>query len=355
MRPRFVLRHPLGETVTRDVLDGRWAEPEGEAGGGVVGEGLWALPGLVDGHAHLAVERLDYSPGELEGALRRAREALAAGVTLILDKGWRDTTTIDAAHLLDPGERPEIEAAGRVIAAKEGYYPGFAIEVDPEELAKEVAAQAAVGLGWVKLIGDWPRKGIGPVANFDESQLRLAVEVAEASNSRVAIHTMARDVPSLAVSAGVHSIEHGIFLTEDDIELLADRDGMWVPTVRRVEETIAQLGPDSSGGRLLGEGLANAAKLLPLAAEAGVRVLAGTDLVGSPAHVAAEAIRLGDHGLSARQVVEAISIAGRAATRRPFHFETGTWADAVFFGDDPVAEPAVLKHPAVVVRRGRAR
>lgn len=351
MNPRFLLRHPLGETVTRDIVDGRWAESEGEAVE-VVGEGLWALPGLVDAHAHLAREGLDYEPGDLQGALLRAREALEAGVTLIIDKGWRDTTTIEVAHLLQPQQRPEIEAAGRIIAGKGGYYPGFAVEVDPEELGKEVAAQAAVGLGWVKLIGDWPRQGIGPVGNFDESQLRLAVEVAEMSNARVAIHTMARDVPSLAVAAGVHSIEHGLFLTDEDIDILASRDGMWVPTVRRVEAMISQLGRDSSGGRLLTEGLGNIARLLPLAAEAGLRILAGTDLVGSPAQVAAEAIRLGDHGLTARQLVEAVSTAARDATDRPFRFESGTWADAVLFPADPIAEPAVLAHPSVVVRRG---
>ena len=344
----------MGDLVTRDVVDGRWAEPEGEAAE-VVGEDMWALPGLVDAHAHLAAERLDYEPGDLEGALRRARESLQAGVTLILDKGWRDTTTIEVARLLDPGERPDIEAAGRIIASKGGYYPGFALEVGPDELGREVEAQASVGLGWVKLIGDWPRKGIGPVANFDESQLRLAVEVAESAGSRVAIHTMARDVPSRAVAAGVHSIEHGLFLTEDDLGVLGSRRGMWVPTVLRVEETIAQLGEDSSGGRLLGEGLANVRRLLPLAAESGVMILAGTDLIGSPARVAAEAIRLGEHGLSNRQLVEAVSMSARVATGRTGWFESGTSADAVFYASDPVAEPGVLSQPASMVRRGQVK
>jgi imidazolonepropionase-like amidohydrolase len=352
MSVRFLLRDPLGETVSRDAADGRWVVAEGPADT-TVGERLWALPGLVDAHAHLAAERLDYQPGDFEGAMQRARESLQAGVTLILDKGWRDSTTIEVARHLAPGDRPEIEAAGRIIAAEDGYYPGFAIEVGDSGLGAEVAAQAGVGLGWVKLIGDWPRRGVGPVANFDEAQLRVAVEVAEASDARVAIHTMAREVPSLAVAAGVHSIEHGLFLTEDDVAALAGREGIWVPTVGRIEETIAQLGVGSSGGRLLSEGLENVQRLLPSAAEAGVRILAGTDLVGSPTRVAEEAIRLGGCGLSNRQLVEAVSISGRAATGRSFRFEPGTWADAVLYPADPVIEPAVLSHPAAVVRMGR--
>lgn len=352
MSLRFVLAAPLAEVLTRDVVDGRWAPAEGDADS-VIGEGLWALPGLVDAHAHIAVERLDYEPGDFESAVQRARDSLAAGVTLLLDKGWRDLTTIEVERRLPPEERPDIEAAGRIIAVEEGYFPGFAIEARPEDLGALVAAEAAAGLGWVKLIGDWPRKGRGPVANFDESELRLAVEVAEMSNSRVAIHTMAREVPSMAVAAGVHSIEHGLFLTEADIRALGARGGMWVPTIRRVEATIIQLGEESSGGKLLSEGLQNTKGLLPIAAEAGVRVLAGTDLVGSPAQVALEALELIEAGLSNRQAVEAVSVAGREATGRPHGFEIGTWADVVFYPEDPVAEPAVLPHPAVVVRRGR--
>lgn len=354
MRLRFLLRDPLGDTLIRDVVDGRWAVAEGGAHS-TVGEGLWALPGLVDGHAHLAVERLDYEPGDFEGAVKRARAALVAGVTLILDKGWRDLTTIEVERQIGPTERPDIEAAGRIIAAEDGYYPGFAIEVPPGELGTAVAAEAAAGLGWVKLIGDWPRKGRGPVANFDEDELRLAVEVAETSNAMVAIHTMARDVPSLAVSAGVHSIEHGLFLTEADIAALAAREGMWVPTLRRVEALIAQLGEASSGGRLLFEGLENVRRLLAPAADAGVRVLAGTDLIGSSAEVALEAIALRDGGLSNRQALEAVSFSGRIATGRPERFDLGAWADAVFYREDPLQDLAVLNHPEMVVRMGQMR
>jgi imidazolonepropionase-like amidohydrolase len=256
---------------------------------------------------------------------------------------------------LAEGERPEIEAAAQIIAAIDGYHPDFAIEVTEQELADAVSAQAHAGAGWVKLIGDWPRRGIGPVANFDESQLRLAVEVAEASGARVAIHTMARDVPSAAVAAGVHSIEHGLFLERDDLGPLGDRGGMWVPTVLRCEATLDQLGGESSGGRLFAEGLERVRHLLPLAPEAGVRVLAGTDLIGSPGDVAAEAIRLGEYGLTNSQVVEAVSSSAFLATGRQASFEVGAPADAVLFPDNPVESLAVLAHPDHVIRLGRLR
>lgn len=313
---------------------------------------MWALPGLVDAHAHVASDTL-FSPGDIEAAPGRLREALAAGVTLILDKGWTDDTSIRAAESVPIEERPDFEAAEQILTVKDGYFPGFGLVVEPEGIARATTRQAKVGMGWVKLMGDWPRRGVGPVANFTTEQLSEAVSAAEDAGARVAIHTMAPEVPSHAVAAGVHSIEHGLFLTEDDIAALGARGGMWVPTVLRVEETVAQLGSESSGGRLLAAGLENIRVLLGPAVDAGVKVLAGTDLVGSPANIASEAIRLGDLGLTNRQVIDAVSVAGLDATGRDSQFGTGAPANAVLFGDDPDLNLEVLGYPQQTIRLGR--
>ncbi|MGD2101361.1 MAG: amidohydrolase family protein [Acidimicrobiia bacterium] len=351
MRLRANLRSPFGEVVTRDVVDGRWAEPSGAADD-TIGQSMWALPGLADAHAHLAARELNTEPGNLSEAVQRARDALTAGLTLILDKGWCDDTVVQLISQMPSGTRPDIEAAARIIATEGGYFGGFGHEIDGSEIDKTVRESAGEGAGWVKLIGDWPRRGVGPRANFTPDELATAVTAAEAGGARVAIHTMAREVPSQAVAAGVHSIEHGIFLEEADLAPLGSRGGMWVPTVQRVETTVADLGAESSGGRLLTEGLERIRRLLPLALEAGVHVLAGTDLIGSPAAVAAEAIRLGDYGLTSRQVVAAVSTSVFDATGRDSAFTPGTTANGVFFPANPVEDVAVLSHPALVMRRG---
>lgn len=338
--------------LIRDVVDGCWAEPGAQPVDVIVGEGMWALPGLVDAHAHIASDTL-FAPGDIDAAPVRLREALAAGVMLVLDKGWTDDTAIRAAALVPIDERPDFEAAEQLLTVEEGYFPGFGMAIDPEQIAKATTERAAAGSGWVKLVGDWPRRGVGPVPNFTTEQLSKAVSAAEASGARVAIHTMAPDVPSQAVEAGVHSIEHGLFLTMEDVAALAARGGMWVPTLLRVEETAAQLGSESSGGKMLAAGLENVRRLLAFAADAGVTVLAGTDLVGSPANIAAEAIRLGQFGLNNRQVVDAVSSAGLSATGRDRAFAPGTPANAVLFGADPDLELDVLRYPQLIVRLGR--
>jgi imidazolonepropionase-like amidohydrolase len=352
MRLRLELQSPFHGHTTLDIHDGRWVEPSGQPDS-TLGERWWALPGLVDAHSHLARDIMDLLPGDYEGAVRRAGEALGRGVMLALDKGWTDLTIVDVIDQVPPEARPEIEAAGRIHAVEGGYFPGFATNIEPGSVESTVRKAAMEGRGWVKLIGDWPRSGQGPKANFSEEELETAVRVAAANGARVAIHTMAREVPSIAVRAGVQSIEHGPFLSGDDLDQLGASGGIWVPTVVQVEAIIQQLGVESSGGRLLAEGLGNIVRLLPDAVDAGVKVLTGTDLAVATREVAAEAVRLWELGMPARDVVLAVSMLGFRATGRPMGFEPGDPANAVLFDENPVENPRVLAHPELVIRHGR--
>src|SRR5690606_29608951 len=138
---------------------------------------------------------------------------------------WCDDTAVRVIDAVPEDERPDIEAAARLIAPPDGYFPGFARGFD-DGIEEAVRAESVAGRGWVKVVGDWPRRGVGPVANFSEDELRTVVEVAASEGARVAIHTMAADAPGAAVRAGVHSIEHGLFLTESDLDMLGARGGM---------------------------------------------------------------------------------------------------------------------------------
>ena len=173
---RFSLRQPGSEPVVLDVAGESWAEPEGHPEEHI-GQELWALPGLVDAHAHFAAaEGASWVSAGVDGAAHNARRALEAGVMLALDKGWSDLTVIEMLALVVPGDRPDVDAAGVVIAVDGGYLREFANEIDPADIANAVALASKEGNGWVKLIGDWPRQGLGPVANFSEEELATAVE-----------------------------------------------------------------------------------------------------------------------------------------------------------------------------------
>lgn len=314
--------------------------------------GLPSTRGLVDAHAHLGGDDLAtvLEPGAADGAPRRAWAHVEAGVFLVFDKGHRDASLLHLASL-PPDRVPDLDMAGRILYPPQGYYPGFAEEVDLEDLAGEVEA-ATTGARWVKLVGEWPRRGLGPVPNFDESQLALAVDLAHRAGCRVAIHTTGPDLPSVAVRAGVDSIEHGLYLSLEDVAALGARRGQWVPTLVAMEAVATSMRPGSSGAALFEAGLENVRRVLPEAVAAGVRVLGGTDLGLPHGAVAAEAAALVRHGLDPGSAVEALTRFGwEASGRRPEPFP-GDTADLVVFRTHPAHDLSSLTDPLVVMRAG---
>lgn len=316
----------------------------------------FALPGLADCHAHL-------SGGEV--GERRSTEELPAftaanawaqlqgGVFLVADKGTHDEVALRILGA-PPTERPDLQMAGPVITAPGGYYGGFAREVDPADLpgiVREAAGRA--GSTWVKMIGDWPRKGVGAVPNFTEDILAQVVGIAHAAGCRTAIHACAPETSTMAVRAGIDSIEHGLFLTAEDVEQLGRRGGAWVPTIDAMEAIRDMLGATSSGGRLFAEGLDNVRELLAGAPALGVAVLAGTDLHLAHGHVAEEALKLAEYGMAPDAVLHAMTTAAYDYLGQRRGFEPGLPADVVFFDRDPREDLSVLQHPALAVRHGR--
>lgn len=334
--------------------EGRWAAP-GAVDGDTVDLTEWvAIAGLVDAHAHLGartiIEMRDPTRPRADHVSRHAAEQLAAGVTLVADKGTDDLETVAMTMALDPADRPEMELAGILLTTEGGYYPGVAAEIDPARIGEWVDGYGTDAVGWVKLVGDWPRRGLGAVSNFTEAELAVAVDHAHRRGMKVAIHTAAPDTPSRAVRAGVDSIEHGLFLTDDDVAMLGERGGAWVPTIAAMEELAAALRPESSGGRLIAEGLANVRRLLAPAVDAGVRVMAGTDLTLPHGAVVAEAERLVGYGLTEPQAIEALV----DEPRRFFgHSGLTPGGPADLLVVDPPGGLTELARPRLVLRRGR--
>lgn len=317
---------------------------------------LVATSGLADSHAHIGAT----SVGEMVAGEVEARSImdtnlaaqLNGGVLLVADKGTRDPSTLQAM-MIDEAQRPELHMAGRIISSPGGYYEGFAVEVDGPDLPAAVEKACLAPATWVKLVGDWPRRGVGVMPNYAEDELRSAVDVAHANGCRVAIHTAAPDAPSMAVNAGVDSIEHGLFLTESDLKLLGARAGAWVPTVVAMEGLAAELREGSSGRRMIHDGLANVASIIDGATEAGVFVLAGTDLTIPHGEVATEVMGLHRFGLS---IADALASAtGRASDYlgSPRRLGALSPADLVCFAADPLSNLEALAKPAFIMRRGQ--
>ena len=156
----------------------------------------------------------------------------------------------------------------------------------------------------------------------------------------------------MAVAAGIDSIEHGLFITADDLTALGARGGAWVPTIAAMEGIRDMLGAESSGGKLFADGLDNVRELLAAAPDEGVAVLAGTDISVPHGGIATEAMKLADYGLAPEAVVHATTAAAYEYLGSSHSFDEGQAATVLFFDEDPRSDLSVLARPKLGLNHG---
>jgi imidazolonepropionase-like amidohydrolase len=185
--------------------------------------------------------------------------------------------------------------------------------------------------------------------------LAAAIDAAHAEGARVTAHVFGTDALPGLIGAGIDCIEHGTGLTDDLIAEMARRGTALVPTLINIDTFP---GIADSAHRFpayaahMRELYAGARGLVRRAAEAGVAVYAGTDAGGGIRHgrIADEIAAL--HAAGVPDALGAASWRARAWLGRP-GVEVGAPADLIVYRDDPRADPAALRHPELVLLRGR--
>ena len=339
---------PEGEERDLWIVNGR-IRTEVVAGAETIVDGGFLVPGLVDAHCHVGID----APN-LDDAARQAEEDRDAGTLLIRDCG----SPIDTSPLQERLELPRIVRAGRHIARPKRYIRDLADEVEPTDLPRAVAEQAAAGDGWVKIVGDYIDRGLGELAPlWPDDVLKEAMRVAHDAGARVTAHVFgATALPGL-IASGIDCIEHGTGLTDDTIAAMAEHGTALVPTLINIETF-----PGIAAGA--GKYPRYAAQMLDLharvrgtvgkAIEAGIPVYAGTDAGGGIAHgrIVDEIIALHETGMTTEQALGAASWTARGWLGWSGIRESSA-ADIVAYDADPRADLDVLRTPKRMVLRGR--
>ncbi len=321
-------------------------------------DGGFILPGLVDAHCHIGIR-----PGGAPIADTAEARALAAvdrdaGVLALRDAG----SPHPYPELDDDLDVPRLARAGRHVAPVRRYLRDIGVEVESDDLTEAVAAQAAAGNGWVKLVGDWIDRRTGDLAPaWDPDAMAAAVAAAHAAGARVAAHLFAEESVAALVRAGVDSVEHGTGLSEDDIAEMAARGTALVPTmlnVARFEDIAvtaeAKFPTYAAHMRALRDRFP---AVVAAAHEAGVPIYAGTDAGGGIGHgeAVAEMMLLRERtGMSTLDVLRAGSWGAREWLGFPGLVDGGL-ADLVVYDQDPRLDLAALRHPRLIVLRGVPR
>ncbi len=326
--------------------------------GSVVGDvrtafdGGFLLPGLADVHAHLPMSSPagDDAP-EGERVRASARAQIEAGVLTIREPGG---SRLSSTLRVEDGF-PRVVAAGRWLAGPGRFVPGFATEVPDEALPEAVVEELAAGNGWIKIVGDWRPEGDEvATASFRPETLAAVVLAVHDAGGRVAIHATSREVAQAAIAAGCDSIEHGRRMESAELEAMAASGIALVPTLTAI---LSPLPPDFADRpedvrlEILAEIERTPARVRE-AWEAGVLILAGTDVAAPHGDIRQEVGHLLSAGVPPDDALGAASWSARKFLGLPL-IEEGAPADIVAFERDPREEPAVLADPALIVLDGK--
>ncbi len=200
--------------------------------GSVEALGGTILPGLIDGHVHIASGGADDPEWDkikdsnerlILWCVRNAQLALAAGITTLRDCGARHGITIPLRDGIEAGysSGPRLWVCGPYLTTTCGHgHHRAGWEVDSaHELRKAVRTWIKEGADFIKIMATGG--SMTPISNrrraqFSVEELRLAVEDAHRLQRRVAVHVNATEGIRNSVEAGVDTLEHCNWLGEEE-------------------------------------------------------------------------------------------------------------------------------------------
>ncbi|HEX6754315.1 MAG TPA: amidohydrolase family protein [Mycobacteriales bacterium] len=334
-------------------------------------DGATVLPGLIDAHVHLLFSRVNpmktlqtpFSYPYYE-AVRNMRATLDCGITTVRDAGGADLGVKEAvADGLVPGPRMSIAVSmlSQTGGHGDGWYPsGCSVPlVQPhagrpltvvdgvEEVRKAVRELVRAGADVIKVATsggvlsarDDPRHG-----HFRDEEVAVMVAEAAAAGVGVMAHAQASEGIKTAVRNGVRSVEHGIYLDDEAIDMMIDWGTWLVPTLLAPRAVLDLAGagvpyPDgvlAKARMVLDEHTASIRR----AVEAGVTIAMGTDSgVGAHGENLRELALMQECGMTAAQALHAAT--GSAAELLDVALDRGT-VEAGLRADLVVVEGSAL-------------
>lgn len=324
--------------------------------------GRHVVPGLIDAHVHIA-------------SLPQMRAALESGVTTVRSAGVAHYADVGLRELAKTGyvAGPDMLATGyhlRTFPAPEAFldHPDLADLMGGlttvDGLRRFVRANLARGVDWIKVNATEragtpdtdPRKQM-----FSEAELTAIVDEAAGRGVPVLAHAHGAEGALAAVRAGVRSIEHGTYLSDETLQLMAAQGTYFVPTADIVND-LAEAGGDYDNAALARRGqmmrpILKAA--IGRAVTLGVRIAAGSDTSYGPssiARVSRETVALVDAGLTPLQALQAATLTNAEMLKlqtRIGAVEAGLDADLLVVEGNPAEHIRALLDPLLVISNGR--
>lgn len=346
------------------------------------------LPGFIDAHTHVTVEMPDdYFRGfhtnmfrfpveQSHYAALYAKRTLEAGFTTIRDLGAGDFLDIGVRNAINGGviPGPRIVAAAHAIGSTAGHCDNSPFPPDliapsgvidgvcngADECRAAVRYQMKWGADVIKICasgGVLSETDPVDVPQLTPEELHAIVSEAHAWKKKVAAHSHGDVAARLAVEAGVDSIEHGSFLSEETLQLMKSKGTYLVPTRMAVfwVNKEAEGYPPAIAEKSRAAWAAHE-KMFKSALKVGVPIALGTDSGVSPHGMNAKEFglmtQLGMQPAAAllsgtREAAKLLGVDAEVGT-----LEAGKLADVVAVKGNVLNEITTTEKPVFVMKRG---
>lgn len=272
----------------------------------------FVMPGMIDCHTHVLLQgditQEDYDVQVLKESIpyrtirgvKSVERALMNGFTTIRDLGTEGAgyADVDIKKAINAGVIPGPRMFVATLAINTtGHYPiktseyawelkmpkGVQEITGADEARRAVREQLEHGADWIKIYSDrgyikQPDGNYRALSNFTPEEMNAIGNETIGSRKNFAAHAMTRDGIIAAVNAGAKSIEHGLGMDEESMQLMAAKGVFWCPTLfvnEFVAEGRAKLG--SPINLMLSKSIPETFKK---AVKLGVKIAYGTDIGG---------------------------------------------------------------------------
>jgi imidazolonepropionase-like amidohydrolase len=351
------------------------------------------LPGLIDTHVHFTLEYLDVlrmllTPPSLSllQTIPRMRATLEAGVTTVRDAAGAPAglkMAVERGIIAGPRMQVAITILSQTGGHGDHYYPcctalslgGYFYDVPDgvvdgvDEMRKRVREVLRAGADWIKLAttgGVLSPSDVPTSSQLTIDEIATAVYEAAAQGKRCMAHAQGTQGIKNALVAGVASIEHGVYLTDELIDLMLERDVYLVPTliapltVVKFSQEHPELLAPVMAAKALGV-VEDHQRSFRMAVEAGVKIAMGTDSgVGHHGENGQELVLMVENGMTPMQAI----VASTSSAAQLLHLdqnlgtlEVGKLADVIIVDADVLSDITKIGDPAnvkLVLKGGQA-
>ena len=344
---------------------------------------MTVLPGLSDSHVHLTADanihgykRLTRStPRAAITGVRNAQRTLMAGFTTVRNVGAPGFADVDLMEAIEDGDvpGPRIIPAGRSIGITGGHCDNNLLPYEDRKRAGGVAdgpwaVRAKVrenkkfGAKVIKFCGTGGVLSKGTkvgAQQFSFEEMKAIVDEAHQLGLKVAVHAHGEEGINTAIKAGVDSVEHSSFISDDGIRA-AKRNGTYLSMDIYVSDYILSAG-ETAG--ILAESLEKERVVgkkqrerFQAAVKGDVKMAYGTDAGVYPhGDNGKQLAYMVKWGLSPLQAIQASTINNAKLFGMEADIgtlESGKYADIIAITENPLNDVGTLENISFVMKAG---